>query len=112
LASLSAVQAQDRSKQLPDRAKQAQDRPAQTQPKQNQDRPKYEVAGFRDARFGMTEQEVRALIVKAFGVKDTDIQSTSNPTEGTTLVNVRVNSLDPGPGPLPSTTFSVTRASD
>ncbi len=61
--------------------------------------PKYEVTGFRDARFGMTEPEVRATVTKSFGVKAADIKSSSNPTEGTTLLTARVNALDPGPGP-------------
>jgi hypothetical protein len=61
--------------------------------------PKYEVNGFRDARFGMTEPEVRAAVTKAFGVKPADIKSNPNATEGTTLLLVRVESLDPGPGP-------------
>jgi hypothetical protein len=64
-----------------------------------QDLPKYEVTGFRDARFGMTEPEVRAAIKKSFAAKDEDIKTGSNPTEGTTLLSTRVNSLDPGPGP-------------
>src|SRR5262245_54504165 len=72
---------------------------AQDQPKQAQDQPKYEVTGFRDARFGMTEAEVRAAVKKSFAVKDADIKTTANPTEGTTLLVARVDSLDPGPGP-------------
>src|SRR5262247_2151537 len=72
---------------------------AQDPPKQAQDLPKYEVTGFRDARFGMTEAEVRAGVKKSFAVKDADIKTTANPTEGTTLLIVRVDSLDPGPGP-------------
>jgi hypothetical protein len=76
-------------------AAQAQDQPKQ----QPQDQPKYEVTGFRDARFGMTEAEVRAVLKKSFAVKDADIKTGANPTEGTTLLIVRVESLDPGPGP-------------
>ena len=72
---------------------------AQDQSKQAQDQSKYEVTGFRDARFGMTEAEVRAAVKKPFAVKDADIKTTANPTEGTTLLIVRVDSLDPGPGP-------------
>jgi len=64
-----------------------------------QDLPKYEVTGFRDARSGMTEPEVRAVVKKSFAVKDADIKAAPNPVEGTTLLTVRVNSLDPGPGP-------------
>jgi hypothetical protein len=72
---------------------------AQEQPKQAQDQPNYEVTGFRDARFGMTETEVRAAVKKSFAAKDADIKTNANPTEGTTLLIVRVDSLDPGPGP-------------
>jgi hypothetical protein len=61
--------------------------------------PKYEVTGFRDARFGMTEPEVRAAVTKSFGIKSADIKTTPNPTEGTTLLVVHVESLEPGPGP-------------
>lgn len=66
---------------------------------QAQDLPKYEVTGFRDLRFGMTEAEVRAAVKKSFAVSDTDIKTSTNPTEGTSLLVVRVDSLDPGPGP-------------
>jgi hypothetical protein len=65
---------------------------------QAQELPKYEVTGFRDARFGMTEPEVRAAIKKSFALKDADIKTSSNPTEATLLI-ARVESLDPGPGP-------------
>jgi hypothetical protein len=66
---------------------------------QTQELPKYEVTGFRDARFGMTEPEVRAAVKKSLAVKDADIKTAANPTEGTTLLVARVDSLDPGPGP-------------
>jgi hypothetical protein len=45
--------------------------------------PKYEVAGFRDVRFGMTEPEVRAAATKAFGLKAFDLTGATNPIEGT-----------------------------
>src|SRR5438132_784735 len=64
-----------------------------------QELPKYEVTGFRDARFGMGEPEVRAAITKSLGVKATDLTSAANPVEGTTVVTARVASLDPVPGP-------------
>ncbi len=76
-------------------AAQAQDQPKQ----QSQDQPSYEVTGFRDARFGMTEAEVRAAVKKSLAIKDADIKTSANPTEGTTLLIVRVDSLEPGPGP-------------
>jgi hypothetical protein len=61
--------------------------------------PAYTVTGFRDANFGMSEQEVRAAIQKDFGLKPADITSASNPIEGTTVLTAKVPSLDPGPGP-------------
>jgi hypothetical protein len=64
-----------------------------------QELPTYEVTGFRDARFGMSEPEVRAVITKSFGVKAADIASAANPVEGTSVVTARVASLDPVPGP-------------
>ncbi len=64
-----------------------------------QDLPKYEVTGFREARFGMTEPEVRALVIKTLGVKPADITSAANQVEGTNVLTVKVPSLDPAPGP-------------
>ncbi len=64
-----------------------------------QEIPKYEVIGFREAHFGMSEEEVRALIVKTLGAKPADITSGVNQVEGTSVLNVHVASLDPGPGP-------------
>jgi hypothetical protein len=64
-----------------------------------QELPKYEVTGFRDARFGMSEPDVRAAVTKSLGVKAADITSAANPVEGTTVVTARVASLDPVPGP-------------
>lgn len=64
-----------------------------------QELPAYEVTGFRDARFGMTEQEVRAVVAKDFALKPTDIASTVNPVEGTTVMTANVAALDPAPGP-------------
>lgn len=66
---------------------------------QAQELPKYEVTGFRDVRFGQSEQDVRALIVKTLNVKASEIVSTTNPVEGTGVLTVKAASLDPGPGP-------------
>ena len=67
--------------------------PAQAQPQ------KYEVTGFREAHFGMTEIEVRNVAAKAFGLKPADLVSGTNPVEGTTVLTAKLASLDPGPGP-------------
>jgi hypothetical protein len=61
--------------------------------------PKYEVGGFREVRFGMTEPEVRAAATKAFALKPADFTSATNPVEGTSVLTVKVASLDPAPGP-------------
>jgi hypothetical protein len=63
------------------------------------DRQAYEVMGFRDAHFGMTEQELRAAVVKDFSLKPADITSAVNSVEGTTVLTAKVASLEPGPGP-------------
>jgi hypothetical protein len=70
---------------------------AQEPPKQ--ELPKYEVTGFREARFGMTEAEVRAAVSKAFALKPADLATSTNPIEGTAVLSVRLASLDPAPGP-------------
>jgi len=64
-----------------------------------QDAAKYEVTGFRDARFGMSEPEVRAVITKTLGVKAPDLTAAVNPIEGTNVLTAKVGSLEPGPGP-------------
>src|SRR4051812_28107929 len=64
-----------------------------------QDASKYEINGFREVRFGMTEAEVRATAAKAFSLKPADFTAAPNAVEGTTVLTVRVTSLDPGPGP-------------
>lgn len=66
---------------------------------QAQSLPKYEVTGFRDVRFGQSEQDVRALVAKTLNVKASDIVSTTNPIEGTGVLTVKAASLEPGPGP-------------
>lgn len=72
--------------------------PAPAQDLAKQDLAKYEVAGFRDVKFGMTEADVKATVIKSFGVKPTDIVASTNPVEGTTVLTVKLASLDPAPG--------------
>jgi hypothetical protein len=57
-----------------------------------------EVAGFRSARFGMTEAEVRAAIQKDFKVKSDAIQSEENKAEQTHALVVAVPDVLPGGG--------------
>src|SRR5690242_16327923 len=61
--------------------------------------PSYEVAGFRDTRFGMTESEVRKVAAKEFRLQNNDFTLSTNPVEGTGVLTARVAKLDPGPGP-------------
>ena len=61
--------------------------------------PKYEVTGFRDIRFGMSEADVRAVAAKSFAAKPADMSSATNPIEGTMVLTIKVGSLDPAPGP-------------
>jgi hypothetical protein len=70
-----------------------------TSPAAAEDRQVYEVTGFRDAHFGMSEQELRAAVVKDFSLKPADITSSVNPVEGTTVLTAKVAALEPGPGP-------------
>lgn len=57
-----------------------------------------EVAGFRSARFGMTEAEVRSAIQKDFKVKADAIQSEENKAEQTHALVVQVADVLPGGG--------------
>jgi hypothetical protein len=60
--------------------------------------PRYEVTGFRDARFGMTELEVRELARKSFGVDDGRMTLTGDKVSGATKLIVHVEDLEPGLG--------------
>jgi hypothetical protein len=56
------------------------------------------VDGFRSAKFGMTDVEVKAAIQKDFKVQADDIKEQPNPAERTTVVAVKVPDLLPGGG--------------
>ena len=56
------------------------------------------VAGFRSAKFGMAEAEVRAAIEKDFGVKPDQIRAEENLAEQTHVLGVRVPDLLAGGG--------------
>jgi hypothetical protein len=57
-----------------------------------------EVSGFRSAKFGMNENDVRAAIVKDFGVKPDAIRAETNPSEQTRVLLVKVADVLPGGG--------------
>ena len=60
--------------------------------------PKYEVTGFREARFGMTEAQVRAIAKSSFAVHDGDMTLSADVIAGTTKLVVHVQMLEPGLG--------------
>lgn len=60
--------------------------------------PPIAVEGFRSARFGMTEDDVRKAIVKDFGIKPDAIKPGENPAERTQLLTVLVPDLLPDGG--------------
>jgi hypothetical protein len=60
--------------------------------------PAIKVEGFRSAKFGMTETDAKAAIVKDFGVKAEDIREQPNPGERTKALLVKVPNVLPGGG--------------
>jgi hypothetical protein len=71
---------------------QAQDEPAAEGP------PPTEVTGFRSARFGMGESDVRAAIASDFGAGDDAVRVIPNELDGTTILSVDVHDLIPATG--------------
>jgi hypothetical protein len=57
-----------------------------------------EVNGFRSARFGMSEDEVKAAIAKDFSIRAADIKVEPNVGEKTNVFTVRVPNLIPDGG--------------
>lgn len=57
-----------------------------------------QVEGFRSARFGMSEAEVKAAIAKDFGIKGDALRDQSNPGERTKVLVAKVPDLLPGGG--------------
>jgi hypothetical protein len=57
-----------------------------------------EITGFRSARFGMTESQVRGAIEKDLRVRSDDIQSEENKAEQTQVLHVRAAEVLPGGG--------------
>lgn len=62
------------------------------------DKPKSIVEGFRSARFGMTEADVKAAVVKDFGIKADAIRLQENPAELTRSLMASVPDLLPNGG--------------
>jgi hypothetical protein len=57
-----------------------------------------QVEGFRSAKFGMSEAEVKSAITKDFGLKGDAIREQPNPSERTKLISVKVPDVLPGGG--------------
>jgi len=54
------------------------------------------IDGFRSAKFGQTEADVRKAITADFGLKDAAIRRDTHPTERTTVLTAEVDNLLPG----------------
>lgn len=70
--------------------------PSQAQAPAAQAAPVYEVAGFRSARFGMGDAEVRRAIAADFPAAT--VTALDNPAEGTRVLVASVPHLTPAPG--------------
>ncbi len=57
-----------------------------------------DIKGFRSATFGMTPAQVKAAVTSDFG-PTAQIQEAADPSQGTQIMVVKVDHLDPGPGP-------------
>ena len=58
-----------------------------------------DITGFRTARFGMGEAEVRQAMVRDFQARPGAIVALDNANEGTRVLSMVVPALEPGPGP-------------
>ena len=77
----------------------AQNKPATGQTAPEQGGKRVQVDGFRNARFGMTEAQVKEAIAKDFKLSGDNIQRVEEPTERTTALVIKVNDLLPDSGP-------------
>ena len=55
----------------------------------------YDVEGFRSAKFGMTEPEVRKAIQVDFNIKESSIAKETNPVERTTILTITARDVLP-----------------
>jgi hypothetical protein len=77
---------------------------------EQQPAPPYAVDGFRSARFGMTEAEIRKAIAADFKLADKAIAREVNPIEQTAILTIKVPDLLPDAGPAQvSYIFGYTR---
>lgn len=59
----------------------------------------YTVTGFRNLKFGITEEQARKILINELQVKAGDVQRSENPVEGTVLLIAPLNKLEGAPGP-------------
>ena len=57
-----------------------------------------DVSGFRSARFGMTQEQVREAIKSDFGIEAKDVKAGNNDQEKTKYIAVQVSNLVPDSG--------------
>lgn len=57
------------------------------------------ITGFRSAHWGMTADETRAAIAKDFHPASQAVTVQDNPAEGTSVIQLHLDQLEPGPGP-------------
>jgi hypothetical protein len=57
-----------------------------------------DVSGFRSAKFGMSENEVRNAIAKDFNIKGDAIRTDTNPSEQTKILSIKAPDVLPGGG--------------
>ena len=56
------------------------------------------IAGFRSAKFGISQGEIKTAIKKDFNIGESDISVQKNPLERTTSLKITVNDLLPNSG--------------
>lgn len=57
-----------------------------------------DVSGFRSAKFGASESDVKNAIAKDFGLKGDAVRSNTNPSEQTKILTIKVPDVLPGGG--------------
>jgi hypothetical protein len=63
------------------------------------DKALHEIAGFRSARFGMNEDQVRAAVARDFKDQATLLQTARHPDPRYSVLVLPLPALEPGPGP-------------
>jgi len=97
LALLALAVAQPAPAAAPEQPAAASKPTAAQQPEQDSPEP-VQVEGFRSARWGMTEAQVKAAIQKDFNIPVDKERAEENPSERTSVLSVTVNDLLEGAG--------------